>query len=223
MKKVFAVILTFLMVVTMGVTVFAAPNNFISSPGGNKNPVLVKWEPLDEDCDANLTITPYADRADLDDEARDLIEKARDIIVNASDLSELCGALSDLGVDVKDLAVSDLFDVDYTECDEHYDHKGFKIWLDSDALDKFVGLMHFDGKDWTLITAADIDEDGYLAFETEKNGPFAIVLNTEQGGSSSGNPPQTGDDFRWWIYAALMAVSAVALLFIGYKLKKTEE
>lgn len=227
MKKVFAVILTLVMTLAMGVTAFAAPNNFISSPGGNMSPELIKWEPLSEECTGKITVTPFADRDDIDEASRELIENARDLIVEASDLTKLCNGLKDAastnGIDADDLAVSDLFDVDYTDCNIHDDHKGFKLWLDSDALNKFVGLMHFDGEEWSFITNTSIDENGYLVFSTDKSGPFAIVLNTDDSGSSSDNPPQTGDDFRWWIYAALMAVSAIALAVIGYKLKKSEE
>ncbi len=227
MKKAFALVLTFIMIAAMGVTAFAAPNGFIVSPSANKNPTLVDWDPISPDCNAGLTVTPFGDRDKLDDESREQLEAARDSIVNASDLTELNEDLKkksqNAGIDADDLAVSDLFDVDYTDCDIHDEHKGFKVWLDSDQLDKFVGLMHFDGENWTLIDDAEIDEDGYLVFSSDKTGPFAIVLNTAENGSGSDTPPQTGDDFHWWIYVALMAVSAVALVIIGLKLKKAKE
>ena len=148
---------------------------------------------------------------------------------NTDDLTSLNEDLkkiaNDKGIKGTDLAVSDLFDIDYTDCDIHDGHGGFKIKLDSDGLDKFVGLMHFDGEKWTLIEGAAIDDNGYLVFSTDKTGSFAIVLDTaeEEGGSSSSDGPQTGDNFSWWIYVALMAVSAVALVVIALKLKKTEE
>lgn len=229
MKKLLALVMTFVMVAVMGVTAFAAPNNFINSPTANENPKLVHWDPLSKDCDAKLIVTPFADRDTLDDASRTQLEKARDVIVNTDDLTSLNEDLKkiadDKGIKGTDLSVSDLFDIDYTDCDIHDGHGGFKIKLDSEGLDKFVGLMNFDGEKWTLIEGAAIDDNGYLVFSTDKTGSFAIVLDTaeEEGGSSSSDGPQTGDNFSWWIYVALMAVSAVALVVIALKLKKTEE
>ncbi|MBO5870517.1 MAG: hypothetical protein J6Q89_07195 [Clostridia bacterium] len=228
MKKLLTHVMTFLMVVAMGVTAFAAPNNFISSPSANENPELIGWDPVTEDCDAELIVTPFGDREKLDDASRNQLEAARDVIVNTKDLTDLNEDLkklaNDKGIKGGDLSVSDLFDVDFSDCDTHDGHDGFKIKLDSEGLDKFIGLMHFDGEKWTLIDNAKIDENGYLVFTTDKIGSFAIVLNTaEEGGSSSGSGPQTGDYFSWWIYVALMAVSAVALVVVALKLKKSEE
>ena len=227
MKKVFAVLLSILMVAVMGITSVAAPNNFVSSPSGNQNPEIFDSEILDENCEIRLVVTPYANRHNLDDESRQQLIDAYDIVINTSDISDLNNVLNSkanaMEIDTKYLHVSDLFDIDYNDCDMHNEHGTYKIQLKSDALDKFVGLLHFDGEDWTMIENAEIDSNGKLSFSTDKTGTFAIVLNTFEEGSDSGNKPQTDDNFRWYIYIALMAVSAVALVVIGYKLKKNDD
>jgi len=227
MKKGFAVLLSILMVALMGITAMAAPNNFVSSPSANKNPELVDWDVLDDECTAKIIVTAFPEREKLDDESRQQLEEARDIIVDTSDLTDLNDDLKtkvdSLGVDSKYIDVSDLFDVDYSDCDVHDEHGAYKISLKSDALDKFVGLLHFDGENWTMIDNAQIYENGYLVYSTDKTGSFAIVLNTYEDESSSGNGPQTGDEFRWWIYVAIMVVSAVAFIVVAIKLKKSED
>ncbi len=226
MKKGFAVLLSILMVALMGITAMAAPNNFVSSPSSNNNLEIIDWESSEEDKE-ELIVTLFANRHILNDVARMQLEEARDIIVNTPDLANLNEDLKEkvdsLGIDSKDVAISDLFDVDYSDCDVHDEHGEYKVLLKSDELDKFVGLLHFDGQNWTMIDNAQIDENGYLVYSTDKTGSFAIVLNTYEDESSSGNGPQTGDEFRWWIYVVLMAVSAVAFIVVAIKLKKTED
>ena len=226
MKKTLALVLIIIMMLAMPVIAFAA-NGFVESPSADKTPIIIDKETVSGDCTTRLVGTSFAEREKLDDESREQLESAKDSIVNASAVVDLNDDLKkkaqDAGVDADDLAVSDLFDIDYTKCEIHDDHEGFEIWIDSDKLEKFVGVMHFDGENWSLIDDAKIDEDGFLVFSSDKTGAFAIVLNAPESGSGSDVPPQTGDDFKWWIYASLMAISAVALVVIGLKLKKAKE
>ncbi len=222
MKKLLAVILTIVMVMTLSLTVFAAPSGFVSSPSGSEGPILEDFENADEDCESELELTHYGDRDELDDESREILEDAYESIVNASDLGELNKDLEDLaeklGIPVEDLAVSDLFDISSSDCDGHSEHGEFTITLNDDDLKDFVGLMRYDGENWHLVDGARISDDGTkLIFTSDEIGAFAIVTNT---GSSTVSPP-TGDNFTWIYYVVVAAVvAAMGLAFVVYKTKK---
>ena len=223
MKKVLAICLMMVMVLSMSVNVFAAPGGFVSSPSGNPAPKVVDFDPSDEECTAQLVITPYGDRHDLSDVLRAMLEKAYNSIVNSDDLTKLNAELAKIAADKNingaDLAVSDLFDIHVTGCDYLDEHVDFVISLDADTLSHFVGLLHMN-KDgvWELVTDAEVVNNGeHLKFSVDSFSPFAIVVDT-----SSGTPdaPQTGDNSMIHIYAILMAVSALALVVILVKNKK---
>ena len=148
MKKVLAICLMIVMVVSMSVTSFAAPGGFVSSPSGNPAPTVVDFDPSNDNCTGWLVITPYGDREDLSDVLRSLLEKAYNDIVNSDDLTKLNAELAkiaaDKNIEGKNLAVSDLFDIHVTGCDFHDGHFGFDITLDADKLSSFVGLLHMN-------------------------------------------------------------------------------
>ena len=219
MKKVLLVCLTIALMMSMTLTAFAAPGAFISSPTGNEAPGKVEFNPADEDCTADLVITPYGDKNELPAALKELIEKAYDSIKGTNDLTTLNAALAKLAKDKKikgsDLAVSDLFDIHVTGCDYHDEHKDFDIVLSSDTLKNFVALLHMnkDGK-WELVTDAKVLKGGdHLAFSVDGFSPFAIVVNT-------GKPAQTGDNSMVPLYIAIMAVSAVAIVAVLVIAKK---
>ncbi|MGN0691565.1 MAG: hypothetical protein ACI4K7_04360, partial [Oscillospiraceae bacterium] len=81
MKKVMAICLTLVMVMSLGIAAFAAPGSFISSPSMNKAPVLISYENESSDCTAKLILTAYADRKTLPENLCAMIEKAYDMIV----------------------------------------------------------------------------------------------------------------------------------------------
>ena len=218
MKKLLAVIFAIVLASVMCVTAFAAPNNFVSSPGADNNTTLEGSDNNTEGCEAKLVLTTFANRQQLDDSSLKNLEDARDAIVDAEDLSDLCDGLKDKTD--KDLSVVDLFDIDYSDCDSHGEHKGFTFRVKVSSLDKFVGVMNYNGGDWELVDAS-VNENGELVIDTDKTGAFAVVLESEQEDTS--HPNQTGDTFTWWIYAAIMVVCAAALVLIGIKLKKSEK
>ncbi len=223
MKKVLAICLMMVMVLSMSVNVFAAPDGFVSSPSGNPAPKVVDFDPSDEECTAQLVITPYGDRHDLSDVLRAMFEKAYNSIVNSDDLTKLNAELAKIAADKNitgaDLAVSDLFDIHVTGCDYHDEHVDFDITLDADALRHFVGLLHMN-KDgvWELVTDAEVVNNGeHLKFSVDSFSPFAIVVDTSSGTTDT---PQTGDNSMIHIYAIIMAVSALAVIVIAVKSKK---
>ncbi|MBQ7355249.1 MAG: hypothetical protein IJW62_07015 [Clostridia bacterium] len=224
MKRVLALCIALVMVVGMSLPAFAALGGFISSPGGNKGPELVEYDNENHECTAVLIVTPYAERHTLSEEKREELEGAYAVIVNSTDITDLNTDLADLAakknLDSKKLAVSDLFDASYYSCDIHDEHGAFTITVKPESLQNFVGLLHLYNGEWELIDNAKVEtKDGaeVLTFTVDDLSPFAIVVNTDA------NPPQTSDNFQWIFYIALMVVSASAMIFIGFKLKKQED
>lgn len=224
MKKVLAVILITIMVVSASFCAFAAPNGFVSSVSGNPAPEIVDSENGSEDCTAVLVITPYADRHDLSDTLRLLIEQAYKDIVNSNKITDLNAELEqflrDKDIDPSDVAVSDLFDIRYTDCDIHEGHLKFDITLKSDTLKNFVALLHknHDGK-WEIVKDAKLTHGGtHLEFSIDNLSPFAIVVDP----TGTNNPPATNDNAKIYLYASLMLASAIGLVIVLVKSKKQE-
>lgn len=219
MKKVLVICCALLMVMSMGAVAFAAPGSFVSSPTGNQAPTVVEFD-KPEDCTAELVITPYGERADLPETLQNVIEKAYAEIRGTDDLTTLNAALAKLAESLKiagtDLAVSDLFDIHMTGCDYHEEHKDFDIVLSSDMLHNFVGLLHMKGDgQWELIDNAKVVNGEHLVFSVEGFSPFAIVVE-EEGAA------QTGENNRTWLYVAIMAASATAMLIVWRMSKKQQ-
>ena len=213
MKKVLALIIAVVLVMALSVTAVAAPGLFISSPSGNSAPELESATNEDEDCTADVVITPYSERDTLDDATQKEIEEAYKQIVNSDDLSDLCAALEEAakaaGVDTEDLAVSDLFDMHYINCVTHDDHGAFTITFKSGTLDNFVALMQYIDGEWQMVKGATVDKNRVrLTFTADELSVMAIVVAAET------DKPQTGDTFPW-IYVVLLAASAAGLAVVG--------
>ena len=222
MKRIFALLMTVVLVVAMSVPAFAALGEFISSPSGVSAPELVDYKHDSHECTAKLVITPYAERHTLPDETRALIEKAYSEIVNSQVINgklkdELVKLANQLKVDYTALAIGNLFDVSYYDCPLHSQHKGFTITIKPELIDNYVGLLHMntDGS-WELLESTVDADKKTITFHVDSLSPFALVYNTKPGSSS------TGDSSNMWIYITLMVVSVAALGTIGYNLKKRE-
>lgn len=223
MKKVLAICLMMVMVMSMSATVFAAPGAFVSSPSGNSEPRVVSFKPKDGGCTGGLDIVPYSERDTLSEEHRKLIEKAYEEIVDTEDLTSLNTDLSEIAADKKiegdDLAVSDLFDMVVTGCGDHDGHMGFDIVLKADTLDKFVALLQMnEGGKWELVKDAKVTGNGeQLEFSVDILSPLAIVVDA---GDSATDAPQTGDNTMIYVYAIVMAGSALAMATVVVKSRK---
>lgn len=222
MKKLFAIMLTVVLMMTATVSVFAAPGQFVKSPSKNAAPTLISFEKGNEDCTAELIVTPYKDRNTLPAELKTLIEKAYDDIVKADDLTTLNKDLAAVAAKLKlagtDLKVSDLFDIRYEGCDDHDETHTFDIVLSADTLHRFVGLLHMDKNgEWELIQNAKVVNNGEaLSFTVSDLSPFAIVVDT----GTPSDSPQTGVVYNIAIYGTLMLVSAMAIVVLVVKSKK---
>ena len=219
MKRVLTFCLVMVLALSLSVSALAIPGGFINSPSGNRPPILVKFDPVDEDCTASLIITIFGDKDKLPDDKRQALEDAYDDIVGTDDLTDLLDDLKDLadklGIDGGKLAVGDLFDLSSEGCEDHDGHKQYKVQLDSDSLEHFVGLIYRDDDgNWHLVEDAKV-VDGELHFTAEGFYPYAIVLDTTEG-----KPSKTSDSSVILICAAVMAVSATALVVVLVKGKK---
>lgn len=223
MKKFLACCLALTMVFVINVTAFAAPGSFVQSPSRNDGPILVEGENESEECTAKLVITPYKERNTLPEKALKAIEEAYKIIAECKDLTSLCSAfasfVTEKGLRAVNLAVSDLFDVSYYNCDIHENHGAFRIKLSADTLKRFVGLLHYKDGEWEFVENARVLPDGEtLEFSVETLSPFAIVVEKEADAVVS---PGTGDaDFTLpiiiWVCSAALIVVCISL-----KKKKT--
>lgn len=222
MKKVLAIYLVMLMVLTMSVSVFAAPGSFVSSPSGNPVPRIVNFNPRNDACAAQLIITAYADRPMLPDALRALMEQAYNDIAGTNDLTSLNADLAKIAknknMDTTKLAVSDLFDLHMVGCDYHEGHTYFDITLEADTLDRYVALLHMNKNgEWELVEDAKVENNGdHLTFSVEGFSPFAIVVDT----SVDVDDPETGDNSMIQVYATIMVISALAAVVILVKGKK---
>lgn len=220
MKKVLAICLTIVMVASLSLTALAAPHGFVSSPsGGKRPPVLDRFDPIDDDCSADLVITPFGDKNNLSDDDRKDMEDAYNEITNSKHLTDLNKELEDkvkdLGLDKENLGVGDLFHLGCNGCDNHEAHEKFQVSLDVQGLDKFVGVIYRDENgNWQWVEDAKV-VGGKLQFTGEGYHPYAIVLSTAKGES-----PKSGDTSTILICAAVMAVSAAALAVVLMKGKK---
>ena len=220
MRKIIAVCLMVIMLASLTLSVFSAPGGFIQSPSNNPAPEITEAINESEDCLGQLIITPYIDRDTLPEEDRIIIESIYKQVVENKDLSaiyeELANLAAKLDIDVKDLAVSDLFDIRLINCDIHDYHGHFNIKLKAETLQNFVCLLHYYNGEYHVVKDARVLEDGeHLVFSEKEFSPFLIVTNT---GEEDPDAPQTNDMFP--IYVTVAAVSGLMLLGLAVAYRK---
>ena len=221
MKKVLVLCLALVMAFSAAVASFAAPDNFLESPGRKPAPTMDSYENEDHSCVAQLVITPYVERDTLDDATRKALEDAYKEIVNAKDLTVFNDDLAKLAEELRqkpeNLVVSELFDISYYACPEHSKHGRFKITLKSEDLQNYVGIIHrtADGK-WELLDSELINNSGAVRFYVDDLSPFAIVVSNNKNSDTSDT--STGALWTLMISAAALAVVVV----VSFKLRRNE-
>ncbi len=214
MKKILAICLALVMLLSTGLTAFAA--GFVASPSNNAAPEIVSVEAagVPEGFEFKIKITPFKDVETLASPAKEDLYSAYDEIKASTDLTKLAAELDavakKLNVKTEDLAVADLFDISAnTE-----QHGEVKIKLRSDNAKNFVAVLHrYNGK-WTVVDGAKV-ENAVLSFSVDDFSPFAIVVNTS-------GTPQTGDNSMIFVWAVIAGVSALAIVFCIVKAKKSD-
>lgn len=209
MKKLFTILLALVMVLSLSLTVMAAPNNFVESPSNNRAPIINSCENEDEDCTADVVVVPFGDRDKLTPEQKQEIQDAYDQIIGSSDLSDLFNGLDSVltpGTITSDFSVSDLFNMHYTDCDLHGGHGKFKIELSTETLKGFVGLVQIVDGQWQTVTDAKVEDGKYLSFTVKDLTTFAIVVDRTKAESVS---PITGAPVSSYV-AGIVAFAVIS-------------
>ncbi len=182
MKKIIALLLVAIMALSVAVASFAAPGAFVSSPSGKDAPTLVDYDYKSEKCTAEVVICSYSDRAQLSLAARANLEAAYASVVGAASVSSLNADLADLiaELEISDgvLAVSDLFEVYYKNCDPHTDHGPVTLTIAPRVIENMVAILHYVDGEWELVGDCSFDENGTdVSFEVDSLSPFAIIVH----------------------------------------------
>ncbi len=215
MKRLVSILIALTIVMSVSVTAFA--DIFIGSPS-MKRARIRSFVPGSPDCQAEVYLTPYADRNTLDAERVADLEQAYDEIKAAASVVDLNAGLAvlaeRLGVPVANLAVADLFDISFRNCghEEHQQHGEFTITIEPETMKNFAGLIHFWNEDWEIVetTAAD----GTVTFKITSFSPFAVVVYRDE------TAPDTGDTTNISFWGMMMAASATAMVVCYKKSKK---
>lgn len=213
MKKIVALILSTVMVLSMTVAASAA---FVSSPSANAAPVLVEIKEGKTE-DLVIEITAYKDRAELTAEGKAAIEDSYKDIKNATDLTTLTDGLKAVAdkakVKASDLAVSDLFDISVVSGTPE---GKLTLVLSAETLKNFVALLHDKDGKWEVVEGATVDGNK-LTFSVDSLSPFAIVVNNgeDKDSPATGNPVDYG-----MIFVVCAVVFGGAAVFCISKSKK---
>ena len=218
MKKILAVAFALLLVVTTNLVAFAAGGSFVNSPSAQAAPILVEAENKTETCEAFVIVTAYSDRKTLDEEAQNKLLDAYEAIAATADLGTLSAdvaAVADkLGIPSSELAVSELFDISYSNCEPHETHLGFAITIKPTSVENFAAILHYDGTEWEVIEGVVADDE--IVFFAETLSPFAIMVHT-------GTVVQPSTVVWPWILAVLLLLLIVALIaWLMSKKKKAQ-
>lgn len=221
MKKALAIGLALVIAVSATMMVFAAPGGFVSSPSGNEAPVIITVSYEDGSCEPRIVVTPYSERDSLEIEKEEDMNEAYDEIAANKDLSALCSELSAVAasknIPVANLAVSDLFDVSTYHNGDHDYCGSVTVKIGAETLNSFVALLHrdLDGT-WEVVPDVIVNiSEGTLTFSADRFSPYAIVVDAD-----SNDVPNTGANI--FVPATAMVVSAVALAFVLFSMKKKQ-
>ena len=225
MKKTLLIIFTILLALVMCLSALADSGSFIGSPSNNQAPVLISAKDSTGKI-IGLIITSYSDRKTLPDDICDQMETAYDDIIGTDDITTLSESLAEYvaehGILSSELAVSDLFDINYDDFEDHGSQE-IDIVVSAETLDRFVALLQNYNGNWELVQNArveTIDGDTHLLFTVYNLTPLAIVVNVNEDVV----PPKTGDSSGSTVlYIILMIAAAALLIFVVIKRRKTSQ
>ncbi|MDD6251375.1 MAG: hypothetical protein PUA85_01845 [Oscillospiraceae bacterium] len=248
MKKLFTMIMVVLLTLTAVVSVSAAQDSFVPSVDVKDGPKVV----LQTDSNGNsvaaiiydknghetgsvaqggIIITPLSGMNSAPDKVKNALQSAFNQINATDDLGELSKEIADyikdnnLDVEIKDLVVSQLFDIrlddEYLELLE--DGGSFTVQLNVD--ESFLFLLMLQGNEWAICK--DYTVNGNIVTLT-LTGPTQIAL-VKSNYSAPDDPgiqsPQTSD-YTTGLFISLgvlFAVGAVLLVVVYTKSKRTKK
>ncbi len=219
MKRIVTLMIVFMLAMGLCVPAFAYPGGFVSSPSLNDEPELMAFSLDPEDGNVQLIVTPYSRRDTLNDEMKQNFEAAYSSIFENADLSKLVPGIAEFtGVDAANLAVSDLFHVHVEYMVARAvaeDVTTYTLTVDCRTLNKFEALLQKTESGWVIVENARLTDEGYVQFDTQELGVFAVVVDIENGGVT----PPTGDMLPLFFAGLLLTAAAfvAVMLFKGRK------
>ncbi len=211
MKKIIAILFSIICVLSLAVPTFAENSYFDESPTGKPTPSLGEGV-------ENVTIVGYGNRDTLTDEQRVLFEAAYNSIATPTDnMNQVLATLADkYGIDIADLAISDLFYLAETAEVEG----AHSIELSSENFDKYVALLSYENGEWKILDDAKVDENGNLVFDSENLGVHAVVIRTDGQVTTPDEGIGAGGIVAIVIGAVVVAGGIAAFLFFFVFKKK---
>ena len=195
---------------------FAAGDGaFVSSPTGSAAPELVDVV-VAEGCNSEIKITAYRDRSELDPDFAAVMESAYNTLLGTEDLGAIGTAVTDAatkyGVESGELLASELFAVYSVNCESHEGHVA-KVTIKPAVVDNFVGLLRYDGSEWSIVEAEL--NDGKLTFDFTTDAVYSVLLTEVDEG------PSKVEIVRNAITGAM--IGGVGLFFLIFLLMKKQK
>lgn len=216
MKRTVAVLFALLLMANLFVVCFAEDNVFVSSPSTVQAPELIEGKNETTSCPAEVVITSYADRSKLGVENVIALEAAYNALATTEDLGVLSADIQALAEELKvssaDFAVSDLFDISYSNCDAHMEHGVFSIKLKPASTEGFVAMLHYTESGFEVIEGTV--ENGTITFDTPSLSPFAIMVHSDL--------PENPNFALWWLWLLLLLLLIIIIIVVSSK-KKAEK
>lgn len=237
MKKFISLFLAAIMVMSFGLSSFAA-TEFVKSIEAKDAPEIVSPEGYGDDTAALLldktnAVKGTIPRAELivtpfDPKGTDDVQKELGAAYESIRANKISGVLSDAdkkeiedaGVKVSNLVVTDLFDLYYTKQDSLSEDNKLNVTFSTDlklkTTDKLFVMVEVDGV-WIKVPSKDvkITSNGNINVSFTKLCPVAFMIETEPDNTSSAIP------LGFWIALAAVSLLAIVLIaFLGLRNKK---
>ena len=226
MKKIIFALFVVVTALMLTLQTFAASGVFSASPSGKAAPELIKGVNEDDTCVAQVVICAYSDRNTLNEADKLKLEAAYVSIANATDLANLNVKLDELAKSLQissdKLAVSDLFNVGYSDCAEHNNHGKFIVTIKPVVIDNFACLMYYDGSAWIVVEDVELDEEAAtLTFNMADCAPYAIVMHDGSAIIPATASINISSIICWYFLIIILAI--IILFLIMYKKSKKEK
>ncbi len=215
MKKLVTLAMVALMLLTFCTSAFATPGAFVESPSYNEDIMLIDFECDDPTWNLQLVVTPYKNRAALNEARKGALESAYATIAANTNVATFAPDVTKVATVAADkLAVSDLFFV-HEEAKARVAtaaDKTYTIEIKCNRLNQFQALLNCVDGTWTVVEGAKVNAAGNLEFTTKTLDSFAVVMSTET--------PETGDNTGIIIAIAVGSVAAATVIWFAFAKKK---
>lgn len=242
MKKLFSIVLVFMIAVIAVVPAFAASDSFVPSIEAKDNPTLISQVDskgnqvggIIYDSNGNevvgipedaIIITSYANADSASDEIKQALESAYDRIIKTGNMGSLVGNLQDYmsknypDIDIDDLLVSQLFDIRLKDEYSKYLVNGAYLEVKLDLSESFLFLIMAQENNWILGKDYRIEGNNLILRLTGSTQIATIKAKTSSNVPADKNnadvvSPKTGDNTNpiFVILGGAFAVFAVVFI-----------